>query len=64
MLYIDFKFTITPDGLEFEDKAPDNIQMDQITQRVGWQEGDKFTLETTGDGRLKFVFDSQNQRRL
>ena len=64
MMYVDYKFEITPQGLVMLDKPdPDEKYMIQL-KKTPFEVGDKFTLETTEDGRMFFKKDGPVQLNL
>jgi hypothetical protein len=64
MMYVDYKFEITPQGLVMLDK-PDTDEKYMIQlKNTPFEVGDKFTLETTEDGRMFFKKDGPVQLNL
>ena len=61
MMYCDFKFRISAEGLHFIDKPdPDETHMVRISN-TSFEPGDKFTLELDELGRMFFKKDAPVQ---
>ena len=64
MIYCDYRFEITEQGLLFSDKpTPDETHMVRISQ-TSFTPGDKFTLELDEVGRMFFRKDGPVQLNL
>ena len=64
MMYVDYKFEINSQGLVMLDKPyPNGNYMLQL-KNTPFEVGDKFTLETTEDGRMFFKKDGPVQLKL
>ena len=64
MMYVDYKFEMTPQGLVMLDEPiPNEKYMIQL-KKTPFEVGDKFTLETTEDGRMFFKKDGPVQLNL
>ena len=64
MMYVDYKFEINSQGLVMLDKPYPNEKYMLQLKNTPFEVGDKFTLETTEDGRMFFKKDGPAQLNL